>query len=53
MFWQGRLFGAEYQVWENEPGGTVIDRYTFDGVDYVVVEFKHSPGRRYVYLARA
>jgi hypothetical protein len=52
MFWQGKLFGQEYAVWDNQPGGTVVDRYTDDGVRYVVVEFENSPGRRYVYRAK-
>jgi hypothetical protein len=51
MFWQGKLFGQDYQVWNDEPGGTVVDRYEFDGQQYVVVEFKNSPGVKYVYLA--
>ena len=40
-----------YRVWDNEPGGRVIKRYQEDGVKYVVVEFKHSPGEEYTYLA--
>lgn len=40
-----------YATWEGEPGGTVIERFTEDGVDYVVVEFEKSPGVRYTYFA--
>jgi hypothetical protein len=51
MFWSGRLFGQDYAVWDNQPGGEIVDRYTLDGENFVVVEFKNSPGYKYVYKA--
>lgn len=42
----------DYEVWDNEPGGTVVNRFTEDGVQYVEVEFKNSPGQTYLYLAK-
>lgn len=40
----------EYEVWDNQPGGHVVERWQEDGVKYVGVEFKHSPGFLYTYL---
>jgi len=37
--------------WDNPPGAQVVDRYTRDGVDYIVASFKNSPGIFYLYLA--
>ena len=37
-------------VWNSEPGGTVVDSFTENGIAYVWVEFKASPGERYLYL---
>lgn len=42
----------ELKVWDNEPGGKVVRRYTEDGVKYVEVEFEGSPGKIYTYLAK-
>jgi hypothetical protein len=42
---------TDYKVWDNEPGGTVVKRWTEDGVKYVGVEFENSPGIIYTYLA--
>ncbi len=52
MFWQGQFFGVPYAVWDNQPGGTIVDRQTYEGVEYLVVEFKNSPGKRYIYRAK-
>lgn len=41
-----------YAVWDNAPGGTVVERWTDnDGQGYVLVEFEKSPGALYVYFA--
>ena len=45
----GFIFGAT-EVWDDEPGGTVVKRFTQDGEKYVYVEFKNSPGKWYLYL---
>lgn len=37
------------EVWDNQPGGHVVRRYQENGVKYVLVEFKNSPGEYYVY----
>ena len=50
MLWGGAIFGT-LKKWDNNPGGTVVDRYTEDGVEYVVVEFKNSPDEKYLYRA--
>lgn len=42
----------EFEVWDNQPGGRVVERWQEDGVKYVGVEFKHSPGVIYTYLAK-
>jgi hypothetical protein len=41
-----------HEVWDNQTGGTVVRRYQEDGVKYVDVEFSHSPGKIYTYLAK-
>lgn len=48
--WGGVIFGTT-KKWDNSPGGTVVDRFTEDGVEYVIVEFKNSPGTGYIYRA--
>lgn len=61
-FWKGTFVSLDTSLafdpeiddiakWNDEPGGTVVDRYTEDGTEYVLVEFKNSPGHRYVYRA--
>lgn len=37
--------------WNDAPGGTVVRRWTYEGVEYVAVVFDKSPGQEYVYLA--
>jgi hypothetical protein len=37
--------------WDNEPGGTVVEEFEQDGTKYVLVEFKRTPGRYFVYKA--
>lgn len=53
MFRVDRVFlnPDDLEVWDNEPGGTVVRRFQEDGVKYVEVEFKNSPGETYIYLA--
>jgi len=43
------ILGEVYEVWDDAPGGTVIRKYTEDGIKYVDVEFSHSPGKVYTY----
>lgn len=43
---------TDYEVWDSRPGGTVVDKYVADGVTYLVVEFKSSPGQRYTFLEK-
>lgn len=42
-----------WEVWDNQPGGTIVERYTdpLTEVEYVYVEFDNSPGVYYVYYA--
>lgn len=47
------LFEDDYEVWDNRPGGKIVDRLTENGVQYVMVEFEHSPGKQYKFLAKA
>lgn len=42
---------AFLETWNGQPGGTVVERYEQDGVEYVLVEFEKSPGKYYLYLA--
>lgn len=52
MFWGGSfLFQNNFERWDDKPGGTVVNSYTLDGEEFVEVEFKHTPGKRYIYLA--
>ena len=52
MFWGNVFVQPKYVQWDNQPGGTVVERYTAeDGTKYVLVEFEKSPGQYYVYLA--
>lgn len=48
-------FGTEYvfadKKWKDVPGGTVTKRYIYNGVAYVDVEFKRTPGVIYTYYA--
>ncbi len=41
---------GDLATWDNKPGGTVVDGFTEDGIEYVWVEFENSPGERYLYL---
>lgn len=41
---------GDLKVWDNQPGGKVVDRYQENGIKYVWVEFENSPGERYLYL---
>ena len=47
--WSG--FFLDMKTWDDQPGGEVVDKRTVDGVDYVLVEFKNSPGKTYLYRA--
>jgi hypothetical protein len=38
------------KVWNDEPGGTVVERFADKGTKYVLVEFENSPGIFYTYL---
>jgi hypothetical protein len=52
--WNGLFFdtGQSYRYWDDQPGGTIRERYTDDeGQEYVLVEFDNSPGLLYVYYA--
>jgi len=40
----------ELVKWTPQPGGREVDRFTDNGTEYVLVEFKSSPGRYYLYL---
>lgn len=40
----------DYEVWDDQPGGTIVDEWQEDGVTYVHVEFKNSPGELYTYI---
>ena len=44
------ILGGVTEVWDNQPGGTIIRQYTEDGIKYVVVEFENSPGVEYIYF---
>jgi hypothetical protein len=44
------ILGGVYEVWDDQPGGTVTREYTDDDIDYVVVEFKSTPGVEYIYF---
>lgn len=39
-----------FEIWEQKPGQTIKDRYTVDGIEYIVIEYSHSPGQEYTYL---
>lgn len=54
--WGGMLKPIQaqaYAVWDNSPGGTVVEKYIdpLTEVEYVLVEFDNSPGKYYVYYA--
>jgi hypothetical protein len=49
-FYPNDFLQPALEVWDDRPGGTVVDRYTDNGVKYVVVEFKRD-GSRYTFLA--
>ena len=51
--WGGTMTARAYETWDNQPGGTVIERYTDPntGMEYVLVEFEKTPGRYFVYYA--
>lgn len=51
MFWQGLIVPVTYEKWNAPKGATIVDRFEYDGVKYIAAEFKHSPGKRYIYLA--
>ena len=42
------IFGLD--IWEGQPGGTVVERFERDGEKYVYVVFDKSPNMRYLYL---
>jgi hypothetical protein len=50
-FYPNDFLQAAFEVCDDRPGGTVVDRYTDNGVKYVVVEFKRD-GSRYTFLAQ-
>jgi len=51
-FWNNAFAGNPFlEVWDNRPGGTVVDRYSKDGVEFVSVEFEKSPGTIYTFYA--
>lgn len=39
----------DIETWDNEPGGTVVERFTQNGTKFVRVEFKRTPGIFYLY----
>lgn len=47
------LQARAWEVWDNQPGGRIVERYTdpLTEVEYVLVEFEKSPGKYYVYYA--
>lgn len=45
------LFSEDYEVWDNRPGGTIVEIVINRGTTYYLVEFDHSPGKRYKFLA--
>lgn len=51
--WNGAFADRAYAKWDNQPGGTVVEKYTdpLTGITYVLVEFENSPGEYYVYYA--
>ena len=48
----GLEFDRRYKVWDNQPGGHIVERWQEDGVEYVGVEFEGSPGQIYTYRAK-
>lgn len=49
-------YGREIKVWDNAPYGQIIDRFTKNYIDYVIVMFDHphnppSNNIEYIYLA--
>jgi hypothetical protein len=51
--WGGMFSGVRtLATWDNDPGGSIVDRYTdSNGDEILVVEFKRTPGVRYYYYA--
>lgn len=39
-----------FELYDSSMGGTIVERYTKDDIDYVQVEFPNSPGVIYTYL---
>ena len=39
-----------FEVYTPEMGGTIVNRYTVDEIDYVQVEYPNSPGVLYTYI---
>ena len=39
-----------FEVYDEEMGGTIVNRYVVDDIEYVQVEYPNSPGVVYTYL---
>lgn len=51
MFWSNIFADStDYGVWDDRPGGSIVDRYERNNVKYVVVVFEKSPDKRYIFI---
>jgi hypothetical protein len=40
----------DYEIWDDQPGGEIVDEWEEDGVTYVNVVSKNSPNEKYTYI---